>query len=385
MKLSQILYSRSLSQDYRWMLAPSWASSNDLKKLRQIYNEYDEYKTEKTFDNPAVTPTFYLNLSSFSAVVICSPSQQTDQYSRAIYGLQGIAVPASYNRHLWFALPWILLKSKAILNVWESINPKNADQLQNTPSSTINFDFETCDPSLLSGYSINFHQKKLEYSKSGFEQLINIISSSETSQLDFAFGATSELLNIHEWGLVAKVGQKTFSQQEPSPSKYPVISFDRKTDEDSKPHKSYTKEQDSLGSEKNKKASNLYSNQKELDESNTYDITCLEIYPPTLFSTGSGVYIHGTKTILDKLLKKHLPEIQKIFPRAVADFLLSDVYSTYTRNQSMQTVRIHNLGRRDADVGQWLIKQLHEDQWKDFDANGNRKNQIWLRRFKSLG
>ena len=383
MKIYQILYSRSLSQDYRWMLTPSWVSSSDLKKLRQIYDEYDDYKTEKPFDGTTLFPIFYLNLPSISTVFTCSPIQQTDQYSRRIYGLQGIAVPANYSRHLWFALPWILLKNKTFLNVSESINPKNADQLQKS-SSDINFDFEKCDPSLLGDNLTNPHHKqKLECSNAGFETLVGIISSSEVSRLDFAFGATSGVENIHQWDLIATIGRKATSHQEVSSTKRQAVSSYRETDEQSEYRKSsYPKPQDDFRREK---SSGVYSNKKTPDEDNTYDIACVEVFAPSIFSTGSGVYIHSAKNILDKILKKYFPKIQQIYPRAVADFSMSDVYSTYTRNQSLQTVRIHHLGGRDTDIGEWLVKQLREEQWKDFEASGNRKTQLWLRRFKSLG
>lgn len=389
MKLHQLLFSRSLSQDYRWMLAPDWITSSDLKKLREIYYAYDEYKTEKPFDDTSLTPVYFINLRSVSALVICSPTNQTDQYSRQIYGLQGIAVPDDYKRHLWFALPWILSDYKKILNVWSTLDARSADQLQKSPSPTINFDLNESNPSRLSVTPTEFHDKsKIEYSQSGFQKLLSIVTSNTTPRIDFAFGVTSELEEAHEWDLIAKASRKSYSEVS---NYYSPSNREERTD--NRNDKSRESDEYTIGSSKNKKTSEfegkkysgLNTDKKITDEINAYEIICIEVIAPSFFSTGGGVYLHGKKNALDKILDKYFSAIKQNIPSAINDRGFSDVYSVYSRNQSFESVRIYRLGGRDKEIGQWLVKQFRTDEWKEFEGEGNRKNQLWLKRFKSLG
>lgn len=212
MRYQQILYSRSLSQDYRWMILPDGISNNDIRKLKQLYDMFDREKRRITTEQ--VSAIYCLSLFNATYLLSCSRSNDKDVSGRTIYVLQGISVEKPYIRHFWFALPWLLLNHKQTLNLWQHINFKQADQLDKEQSKVYEVSLDkvqTVIPELVTGSSklegklMSHEAVSLDFNAQGFEELVLLTASPLFSLSNFAFGATSEMLDHFKFSVFAPI------------------------------------------------------------------------------------------------------------------------------------------------------------------------------------
>jgi hypothetical protein len=212
-----LLYSRSLSKDYRWMIVPQRVSGENLKVLNQLYNMFD--KRKDSFCNSSVSPLYCLNHPEMTFLVSCGLSNHKDKDGRAIYCLQGIGVIQKYKRHLWLMLPWILTHydSEGILNTWSKIDFSDADNIVSRKSEDYHFKSDQLEESI-----VKLHQTRevlpvfapandpacVTFDGDGLKELAHLISLSRYDRMDFAFGATPEMINAFDFKIIASVGNQ---------------------------------------------------------------------------------------------------------------------------------------------------------------------------------
>lgn len=212
-----LLYSRSFSKDYRWMIVPQKVSLDGLKALNQLYNMYDKYKD--TFRKSSVLPLYCLNHPESTFLVSCGLSNHKDKDGRDIYCLQGISVAHEYRRHFWFILPWILANydSENILNTWRSIDFSGADDIVRRTSEDHSFKLDQLDESLakLTQTPKPFSEilpvnelTSISFDRDGLKELSHLIVSYHDC-MDFAFGATPEMARNFHFKVIAKVGVRS--------------------------------------------------------------------------------------------------------------------------------------------------------------------------------
>lgn len=211
----ELLYSRSLSKDYRWMIVPPGISQEGLRALNLIFNLYDKHKN--VFSKSSVFPLYCLNYSETTFLVQCSLSNHKDKEGRGIYCLQGISVAQKYKRHLWFILPWILANydSENILNTWSKIDFHDADNIIRRTSKDCFFKLDqlneslaelTRTPKTAQGKLLINKPTYISFDNDGLKKLSHSIASSYHDCIDFAFGATPEMVKAFNFKIIAKVG-----------------------------------------------------------------------------------------------------------------------------------------------------------------------------------
>jgi hypothetical protein len=205
MRYTQFLYSRSLSKDYRWILIPPSISYEKLKLCLKMFEWFDIHRTHKVLRESKIPTLYCLNFSGVMTLFTCGLSSYRDKYGREISFLQGIAVEATYQRHFWFLLPWLMTQYLSIIDTWNYISFKNADQFDGLTSNTLEWKPSLPDLTLSSEYkysatsSSNEREKgiiKLDFSATGFRKLLSYVSSTAIPTPEFAFGATNDIL-IH--------------------------------------------------------------------------------------------------------------------------------------------------------------------------------------------
>ncbi len=214
-----LLYSRSLSRDYRWMVIPQKVSGESLKVLNQLYNMFDKHKD--SFGNASVSPLYCLNHPEMTFLVSCGLSNYKDKDGRDIYCLQGIGVAQKYKRHLWLILPWILghYDSVGLLNTWSKIDFYDADNIVRQSSEDYFFKLSQREELLTElahaekppSASVELSTDKsarIPFNKNGLKELSHIIESSYGNCLDFAFGATTEMIKEFDFRIIASVGSR---------------------------------------------------------------------------------------------------------------------------------------------------------------------------------
>ena len=213
----ELLYSRSFSKDYRWMIIPSDVSSESLKALNQLYNLYDKYKN--AFSKSPLSPLYCLNHPGVTFLVSCGLSNHKDRDGRDIYCLQGICVPHEYRRHFWFILPWILANynSENLLNAWGKIDFHSADDIVRRASEDCFFKLDQLDESLAKitqpskstpeNLPIN-EPVYISFDENGLKEISHLLSSYHDC-LDFAFGATPEMVKSFNFKIIAEAGSRS--------------------------------------------------------------------------------------------------------------------------------------------------------------------------------
>lgn len=209
----ELLYSRSLSRDYRWMIIPQKAPVDGLKALNQLYNMYDKYKD--AFRKASVLPLYCLNHAEATFLVRCGLSDHKDKDGRDIYCLQGICVTREHRRHFWFILPRILAydDSTSLLNRWRNIDFSVADDILSRTSEDYTLMSGPPDGPLVKqmqpgtsapeGLPVN-KPTYISFDKNGLTELPHVLSLYHDCT-NFAFGATPEMVERFPFRVIAKL------------------------------------------------------------------------------------------------------------------------------------------------------------------------------------
>ena len=201
MKVQYLLYSKSLVADYRWLLIPESASSDEMIVLNNIFDAYDKYKASKTITDSTVKPIFCVSLTNILALCYCDKTKNQDRFSRDIYCLQGIAVTHKQKKEFSGVLQYILDHYESVLNIWKYIDFEQADKLVKANISG-EIDIELLKKNMSQKLDIiqsrphvEFPTKRvtLSFSESGFQDLLKYAASSNVPLMDFAFGISPQM------------------------------------------------------------------------------------------------------------------------------------------------------------------------------------------------
>jgi len=128
MKCEPILFSRTVSIDYRWVLASPRLSVNDLSVLSSAFYFFDSGKN-RWFNESDTVSVYCLSLSECFAVFKCGKTSRIDQNGRAIYALEGFCVDKLCGSHLQKMLPCIVSDCERWLNISQWFGAPSPDVL----------------------------------------------------------------------------------------------------------------------------------------------------------------------------------------------------------------------------------------------------------------
>ncbi len=198
------------------MIIPPKISPEGLNALNRLYDLYDKYKN--AFENPSVLPLYCLNHADATFFVSCGLSKYKDKDGRDIYCLQGISVPREYRRHFWSILPRILAnyEGKGLLNSWKNIDFSGADDIVRRASEDYVLKLDQRDESLVKLTQTPRPSEKLPvnepvyipFDTSGLKELSRLLLSFDDC-IDFAFGATPEIIKKFNFKIIAKAGHRS--------------------------------------------------------------------------------------------------------------------------------------------------------------------------------
>lgn len=191
MKYQIILRSRSFIKDYRWIKTSHYLSKTELDILETLFNQYklllDDH--ENSIEDK-LNPVYFLIFSQASVLAYCNVTKFTDKENRNVRTLQGIAVPHTYQRHFWFALPYILADYSTIIDGWRNLDPKDGGTLEDLIDegeiSIARFDI----PLRISN---NIISSSIDFNSVGWQKLISLVSTVNQPPTSFLFGVTHDM------------------------------------------------------------------------------------------------------------------------------------------------------------------------------------------------
>lgn len=140
MKYQELLFSRSSSKDYRWMIIPDYLTDRDLTVIQTTLWSDEIRGKLREVRHLGLWPTFCMQLSEITILMQLTRTLHRDRFGRSIAALQGICVNNSYALYLRFALSWLLINQTQYLDVWYDLNYDEADDLEKRHSKTYLFD-----------------------------------------------------------------------------------------------------------------------------------------------------------------------------------------------------------------------------------------------------
>lgn len=201
-----LLYSRSLTRDFRWMLVSPNISSYDLKMLTQLFSAWRSSEWRGASEQSQFHPLFGLNLTTTYALVTVLQIEHKDAFSRPLACLQGIAIPYSLQKDLSSITQHILGDYKSVLNAWKHVDFKDADQIENSIATVsfsqdqlqANIPIELLRAKQKDHLNYSGNQVILSSDDEALKGLRQYIALSDSEVLNFAFAVPSQMLKIFE-------------------------------------------------------------------------------------------------------------------------------------------------------------------------------------------
>lgn len=190
MKYYPILYSRTETQDYRWLFEPHNLPENELDKLfnRVIANR------RLYIDSDAL---LFSHSDQSSFIIKVGITSYEDQMSRTISAMQGIQVEKQYLRHIWFSMPYILKNSDKILDIWSTLDFEDMDNKYALPPQERTLNLNQIPPFEIHKSTQSFIDTgSIPFNATGLEQLAQIISNPQIPLFTFGFGFNQEMFDI---------------------------------------------------------------------------------------------------------------------------------------------------------------------------------------------
>lgn len=203
MILHHILYSRTLSKDYRWILLPTFIEREDVETLNIVYDVYDNYKDIKSLSQSKFPQIYCLNLKSACMLIMCRKTDFKDAHSRPIYSMEGVCVEHKEKKVFSAILQYLLDNYQMYLNSWNVAAFDDADGLQrqerNTKLHIEDFRANASETLLYiqskPHLAAPIYPQTISFDEKGFVNLLALAVSSKIHLLNIAFGVTSELSN----------------------------------------------------------------------------------------------------------------------------------------------------------------------------------------------
>lgn len=203
MKCAYVLFSRTLTKDYRWMITPQGAAVEDLARLKTLFGHYSDVRSVQGVLQSSVPVMFCLSLSQIIALVVMKRTDHVDAGGRDIFCLQGITTRYENARTFRFLLPFLVQEHASVLDAWRNLDFHSANRLEYDESAQIDIDVrlgeQFNDVNLNRSRPSRFERfdnrpREFAFSQDGLHQLISFLSSPYVPLVDFGFGVTSQML-----------------------------------------------------------------------------------------------------------------------------------------------------------------------------------------------
>ncbi len=196
----QLMYSRSKTKDYRWMIAPSSIlSENNLTILVRLYSHWRDasYKRNIFKEFPVLAGIRFEDTSTY-CVVTFAETQHRDIHARPIHSLYGICIDTTFPEgHQGVIMEFIRNPQQA--DPWHNIDYTGADTLQRgvmelESEESINQDSHTWNKDRTTSY-----KPHIAYTESGYNSLIATLehAGDEVFKTNFVFGG-APIMDIDE-------------------------------------------------------------------------------------------------------------------------------------------------------------------------------------------
>jgi hypothetical protein len=205
MILNRLLYSRSFSKDYRWILVPAEQSPEDqdgiTELLRQLNDEYDLYDRSKglTPDGEG-TLLFGKSVGAYGVLCRCGPTRHEDALGRRIFALNGLLARQEEKKEFAAALPYLVALGDECLDVSVELGAPETDQIKNeiATESVVLDELRAKLPATAQEWLRMPHMqwKKpqgLRSGDDGLHYLLRVLGSPLIPWIDFAFAAPAQL------------------------------------------------------------------------------------------------------------------------------------------------------------------------------------------------
>jgi hypothetical protein len=241
MKYQHLLFSRSLYEDYRWILVPNLFSPEDKKKIEELLwqSEIREHliaglRSPFSFCLILLSKSYVLARFGRTEYVDASRlDNDRKPIGRPIDCIDGIAVPLSEAWALRLSLSWILTDYLDTLKSWGKLDFPKSDSLTDVESKEYDFELNKLifHPSSKDISNSNWGGKQFPFSQDGYNRLVGYIyPSSKVKRLDLlqiAYGVTPSVARqckgfdiISEWNQPLT---KSSPSPEPTPEPTPIV------------------------------------------------------------------------------------------------------------------------------------------------------------------
>lgn len=205
MLLNRLLYSRSFSKDYRWILVPDGQSPearDDITELlRQLNEEYDVYDRSKGLDPDGEgTLLFGKSVGQFGVLCRCGPTKYEDSLGRRIFALTGLLARHEEKKEFAAALPYLVALGGESLEVPVDLGEAVADQIRNEVATErvaleeLRAKLPATAREWLSMPHVQWKASQdLRSADDGLQYLLRLLGSPLIPWMDFAFAAPAQL------------------------------------------------------------------------------------------------------------------------------------------------------------------------------------------------
>jgi hypothetical protein len=200
---TELLYSRSLTKDYRWMVAPRNVPKDGLNMLLDFFNLFDRYKGYPVFQSAEIPPHYFLKIQNLYVVLRCTIAPLKDEYGRNIYAMEGICIQNENISEIKSFLSDLLRNNLSQLDIWSKRNQdtnldelgfKSAEFPEKRTFRLINFNDTSLDNKENNNQQENNYQKRyVTFDKNGFDDIKHVFHLPATPLIEFLFGATPEM------------------------------------------------------------------------------------------------------------------------------------------------------------------------------------------------
>ena len=193
MYIQQLLYARSRTRDYRWMIKPSGFSyEENLTILENLHSQWRGVMSTHSLDSnlPLVAGLNFPN-DSFYCLVAFTETNHKDIHARPIQSMHGICINTDDAApDLCTMLPWFLSNPEKF-DPWNEIDYEGADALYgNVREIEVEPSHYACKGSG-GGLNVNIGQKKfIPYTDSGKLSLLTTLEKLQKCDINFIFGGT---------------------------------------------------------------------------------------------------------------------------------------------------------------------------------------------------
>ena len=197
MIFQRILFSRTKTEDYRWLLKPKDISDSELNDLRSLFKLC--MANREAVEKQKYPPIYFFRIVDHLFLLTFSMATYRDGHGRKIYNLNGIRTHSYNYRLLWAYIPYFLNDYRDKLDSWRFCPFEESDNIFEKESDDFSVDELNI---LIERYmsveldaNFNFDLNR-NYSNTDFENIMKYMCSPLTPPFFFAFGSDSKVNDL---------------------------------------------------------------------------------------------------------------------------------------------------------------------------------------------